>query len=111
MRFMADQVFEEGHQVGRTLLLVGAQLGQAPGEEGVLQRADALEGAPAIGGDAHPGAAPIGVIGDPGHHAGLRQGGDNPRHGRRLHLLDRGQLAEGGAAQPLHRSERRRLRG
>ena len=42
-----DQVFEEGHQLGRAGLLVGAQLGQAPGEEGVLQRADALQGAAA----------------------------------------------------------------
>jgi hypothetical protein len=53
----------------------------------------------------------VGVVGDPGHHARLGQGGDNPRHGRRLHLLDRGQLAERGAAEPLHCSEGRGLRG
>ena len=61
---MTDQVFEEGRQLGRTGLLVGAQLGQAPGEERVLQRPDAFEGAAPVGRDAHPGAAPIGDVGD-----------------------------------------------
>ena len=39
---------------------LGVQLCQPAGQEGVLQRADALESAPPVGGDAHPGAAPVG---------------------------------------------------
>ena len=82
------------------LLLVGRELGQAAEQECVLPGAHALERALARRRDAHPGAATVVGIGHPGHHAGLGQAGDDPRHGRRLHLLDGGQLAQRGAAVP-----------
>ena len=62
------------------------------------------------GRDAHPGAPPVVGVRHPGHHPGLGQAGDDPRHGRRLDLLDGGQLPQRGAAVPAHRAERRGLR-